>query len=98
MYIHNVDGLIFSFYLYYDICPYLPFREIRFSEAVSEDWMLSKDDIMIVQMNIVEISMAQDLDGVINFNKVALCSKIPAELSVNVLSMLQESMEKEELL
>ena len=60
--------------------------------------MLSNNDITIVQINIVEISMAQDLDGVINFNKVALCSKIPAELSVNVLSMLQESMEKEELL
>lgn len=60
--------------------------------------MLSKDDITIVQMNIVEMSMAQDLDGVINFNKVALCSKIPAELSVNVLLMLQESIENEELL
>ena len=60
--------------------------------------MLSKDDITIVQMTIVEISMAQDLDGVINFNKVALCSEILAELSVNVLSMLQESMENEELL
>ena len=60
--------------------------------------MLSKDDITIVQMNIVEMSMAQDLDGVINFNKVALGSKIPAELSVNVLLMLQESIENEELL
>ena len=60
--------------------------------------MLSNDDITIVQIDIVEISMAQDLDGVINFNKVALCSKIPTELSVNVLLMLQESIENEELL
>ena len=60
--------------------------------------MLSKDAITIVQINIVEISMAQDLDGVIHFNKVALCSKIPAELSDNVLLMLQESIENEELL
>ena len=27
----------FSFYLNYDICPYLPFRETRFSEAFSND-------------------------------------------------------------
>ena len=60
--------------------------------------MLSNNNITIVQINIVAINMAQDLDGVIHFNKVALCSKIPAELSVNVLLMLQESIENVELL
>ena len=60
--------------------------------------MLSNNNITIVQINIVAINMAQDLDGVIHFNKKALCSKIPAELSVNVLLMLQESIENVERL